>query len=620
MRASGDEQVSDVRPDTWPGGAATQRPSAISAQDERPRVRRRWPWARSRRPGRRCVPGVVRDAQVRAGSLEGDVGWAGRPGGAGGRPTASGGHTSQSPSAARHRLVGPRTTRPGSRAPNGTQASTGGPDSTTVGTCRSVTVPPVSAGSGRPALRGPSSRPPSALDRRHSSSRSAASSSRGSQPGWARRRSSWWTKYSRVLSDLVDGPERVDRQAATAQLLDEHPEVLAAPARHLEVGDAARAAGPPARRGHGLALPDEQVDDELLARSSRRTGSGRPHRGPGRGRTGRRVRVRASSAVVMGGEHRSPVAAAGPATAAEGWAVEYLTSQVTDRRGSAPRRRRAGATRFDDARRLRRPPASRSSASRGSSPSRPSAASSSARSPSPTPGCSAGRPTTSCSRPSATARSTPVCSGPSWRCSSASRSCAPSASSRAGSARASCSTGCRRTTAAPSPASTSRSRWSGTSATRPASCSPTRTPTSRPPGARSRRCRWRSGTVAMMVIAVAQMFAADVVLALVGLLVFPAVIVGQPRLPAVRLAADDPRPAAARRGQRDRPRVLRRRDRRQDAGPRGRGDRRGSPPRPTSCATSTSRRAGSAPPSTRPWQRCPTWASWSCCPSASRGC
>ena len=71
-------------------------------------------------------------------------------------------------------------------------------------------------------------------------------------------------------------------------------------------------------------------------------------------------------------------------------------------------------------------------------------------------------------------------------------SCARSASSPAGSAPASCSTACRPTTAAPSPGSTSRSRWSGTSATRPASCSPTPTPTSRPPGARSRRCRWRS--------------------------------------------------------------------------------------------------------------------------------
>ena len=69
-----------------------------------------------------------------------------------------------------------------------------------------------------------------------------------------------------------------------------------------------------------------------------------------------------------------------------------------------------------------------------------------------------------------------------------------------------------------------RCRWSGTSGTRPASCSPTPTPTSRRRGGRSRRCRWRSARVAMMVIAVVQMFLADVVLAIVGLLVFPAVV------------------------------------------------------------------------------------------------
>ena len=47
----------------------------------------------------------------------------------------------------------------------------------------------------------------------------------------------------------------------------------------------------------------------------------------------------------------------------------------------------------------------------------------------------------------------------------------------------------------------------------------------------------------------------------------------QRRLPARPVAAGDPRPAAARRGQRGRARVLRRRAGGQDAGPRGRGDR-----------------------------------------------
>ena len=116
------------------------------------------------------------------------------------------------------------------------------------------------------------------------------------------------------------------------------------------------------------------------------------------------------------------------------------------------------------------------------------------------------------------------------------------------------------------------------------------------------------GVLAMMVIAVAQMFFADVVLALVGLLVFPAVVRRQPRLPAARLAADDQGAAAARRAERGRPRVLRRRDGRQDPGPRDRGDRPVRREGRTSCATSTSAPAGSARPSTRPWRRCPTSA------------
>ena len=47
-------------------------------------------------------------------------------------------------------------------------------------------------------------------------------------------------------------------------------------------------------------------------------------------------------------------------------------------------------------------------------------------------------------------------------------------------------------TAARSPGSTSTCRCPGTSATRRASCCPTPTPTSRPRGRRSRRCRWPS--------------------------------------------------------------------------------------------------------------------------------
>ena len=81
------------------------------------------------------------------------------------------------------------------------------------------------------------------------------------------------------------------------------------------------------------------------------------------------------------------------------------------------------------------------------------------------------------------------------------------------------------------------------------------------------------GTVAMMVIAIIQMLLADVVLALVGLLVFPAVVVAN--LLYQRLASPlmTRAQASAGRGQRDRPRVLRRCARREDPGPRAGGDR-----------------------------------------------
>ena len=50
-------------------------------------------------------------------------------------------------------------------------------------------------------------------------------------------------------------------------------------------------------------------------------------------------------------------------------------------------------------------------------------------------------------------------------------------------------------------------RWPGTSGTRPARCCPTPTPTSRPPGTRSRRCRSRSARCVMLVAAMVALFA-----------------------------------------------------------------------------------------------------------------
>ena len=207
------------------------------------------------------------------------------------------------------------------------------------------------------------------------------------------------------------------------------------------------------------------------------------------------------------------------------------------------------------------------------------------------------------------------------RCSSASRSCARSASSRAGSAPASCSTACRRTTAA--------------RVTRQYLALPMEWHQQHPTGQLLSNANsdveaaWAPiaplpmavGTVAMMVIAVVQMLLADVVLARRR----PAGLPGRDRSPTslyqrLAVAADDPGPGAARRAQRGRARVLRRRAGRQDA--RAARPRRpsGSPPRPTSCATSTSAPAGSARPSTRCSRRCPASASWSCWPSASPAC
>ena len=86
----------------------------------------------------------------------------------------------------------------------------------------------------------------------------------------------------------------------------------------------------------------------------------------------------------------------------------------------------------------------------------------------------------------------------------------------------------------------------------------------------------------------------------------PGAVPRQHRLPARPCRPGSARPAAARRGQRGRPRELRRRARRQVAGPRGAGDGRGSRQVADGCATPTSRSAAPAASSTRSSRRCPT--------------
>ena len=188
-------------------------------------------------------------------------------------------------------------------------------------------------------------------------------------------------------------------------------------------------------------------------------------------------------------------------------------------------------------------------------------------------------------------------------------------------APASCSTACRRTPAARSPASTSRlpMEWHQ------------RHPTGQLlSNANSDvEAAWGPiaplpmavGTVAMMVIAVVQMLLADLVLAVVGLLVFPAVVVANLVYQRLCLAAGDPRPAAARRGQRGRARVAstapwssrpsaaRTQETERFTAKAARAARRQHPRRPDP-----------RPSSTRPSRRCPTSACSWCSPSGSAGC
>ena len=116
-------------------------------------------------------------------------------------------------------------------------------------------------------------------------------------------------------------------------------------------------------------------------------------------------------------------------------------------------------------------------------------------------------------------------------------------------------------------------RCPGTTGTRPGSCCPTPTPTSRPPGRCSRRCRWRSGSSSCSSSPPSRCSSPTRSWRLIGLTVFPLLFAGQRGLPAPDVAARDPRPAAARRRLRRSPTRASRRAGRQVDGPRGRGDR-----------------------------------------------
>ena len=93
------------------------------------------------------------------------------------------------------------------------------------------------------------------------------------------------------------------------------------------------------------------------------------------------------------------------------------------------------------------------------------------------------------------------------------------------------------------------------------------------------------GTLVMLVGAVASLFATDWALALVGLAVFPALFALNVVYSRADGAPAGAGAAAARRGQRHRPRELRRRAGGQDHGPGGAGDRPVRAAAPASCAT-----------------------------------
>ena len=274
--------------------------------------------------------------------------------------------------------------------------------------------------------------------------------------------SSWCTRVLQRVHQRVHLRHGVRRAAAAARCGAARPAPRSrAGATRRDTASVRPASGDEhdAERG-GAALPDQQVHDEVLD--------------------------------VPPVAERRLVLADLQGGVAQGGALG-LCQPGASGHGAHPRLASVTNRERDAARRVRRPGRRHPARAVDLHALRRWAACCSARSRSPTPGCSAGRPTTSCCRPSRTATIRPggLLADPGavrgGRDPAGGRHRRPPAGRRRHAVPA-----CRRTTAATSPGSTSGCRCPGTSSTRPASCSPTPTPTSRPPGRRSRRCRWRS--------------------------------------------------------------------------------------------------------------------------------
>ena len=111
---------------------------------------------------------------------------------------------------------------------NSTSSTTGGHRHRGVAASQRCAVAPVSVRRRAPARRRRDEHPRHA-DRVHEAPRSSRSrAARGSQPGWARRRSSWWTTYSSVLASTSTGRSANGVEPGLADLLDEHAEVAGA--------------------------------------------------------------------------------------------------------------------------------------------------------------------------------------------------------------------------------------------------------------------------------------------------------------------------------------------------------------------------------------------------------
>ena len=161
----------------------------------------------------------------------------------------------------------------------------------------------------------------------------------GSSRAGPRRRSSWWTTYSRVLASTSTGRSANGVSPGSRDLGDQRGEVLAAGARHRPVGQPRQRRHDDAEAGQRAVLAHEEVGEQRRARPSRRTAWGV---GPElEGEVAQVVALAAGEGRAHGASLGRPAHASGPARPRPGLtssALRSLTQQPTRRmsRLSAP--------------------------------------------------------------------------------------------------------------------------------------------------------------------------------------------------------------------------------------------------------------------------------------------